>query len=314
MEFGPIVRALSRNRMRTLLIVLQIAITLAVIANAVAMIKENRAKMLKESGFDDDNLLWVQSKPYAETFNERSFRITTTQSDVRALSGIPGLGEVEVGENEVSIGAAVTHAELAASLGRVRGCAGLARAAAQAANPAVRRVATVGGNLCSVAFAASDLAPALIAAGAEVEIQDARGARRRPIEAFLAERAALPPGWLMTRVFVAPAARLSAHARLPLRKAGDYPVAIVSVSLERTQDGRVLSARVAVGSVEPVARRWPALEEALEGRSIDPAAAARLARERTGDFTGRDGVEAPGWYRAQVLPSLVRSAIQSLEA
>jgi putative ABC transport system permease protein len=91
MEFGPIVRALSRNRMRTLLIVLQIAITLAVIANAVAMIKENRAKMLKESGFDDDNLLWVQSKPYAETFNERSFRITTTQSDVRALGGIPGI-------------------------------------------------------------------------------------------------------------------------------------------------------------------------------------------------------------------------------
>jgi len=71
MEFGPIVRALSRNRMRTLLIVLQIGITLAVIANAVTMIKSNRAKMQKESGFDDDNLLWVHSKPYAETYNER---------------------------------------------------------------------------------------------------------------------------------------------------------------------------------------------------------------------------------------------------
>jgi len=91
MEFGPIVRALSRNRMRTLLIVLQIGITLAVIANAVTMIKSNRAKMQKESGFDDDNLLWVHSKPYAETYNERSFRITTTQADVRALNGIPGV-------------------------------------------------------------------------------------------------------------------------------------------------------------------------------------------------------------------------------
>ena len=231
-----------------------------------------------------------------------------------ALRGIADLRAVEIRENEVSIGAAVTHAELAASLERVRGCAGLAQAAAQAANPAVRRVATVGGNLCSVAFAASDLAPALIAAGAEVEIEDARGARRRPVEAFLAERAALPPGWLLTRVFVAPAARLSAHARLPLRKAGDYPVAIVSVSLERMEDGRARSARVAVGSVEPVARRWPTLEQALEGRPIDPGAAAGLARERARDFAGRDGVEAPGWYRAQVLPSLVRSAFQSLEA
>ncbi len=94
MEFGPIVRALSRNRMRTLLIVLQIGITLAVIANAVTMIAENRAKMHKDSGFDDDNLLWVHSKPYAEQFNERSFRITTTQADVRALSGIPGIQAV----------------------------------------------------------------------------------------------------------------------------------------------------------------------------------------------------------------------------
>ena len=94
MEIGPIIRALNRNRMRVLLIVLQIAITLAVIANAVTMINANRAKMQKESGFDDDNLLWVQSKPFAEQFNERSFRIATTQADVRALSGIPGIKAV----------------------------------------------------------------------------------------------------------------------------------------------------------------------------------------------------------------------------
>ena len=91
MEFGPIVRALTRNRMRVLLIVLQIAITLAVIANAINMIAAERVKMHKQSGFDDDNLLWVRSRPFAEAFNERSFRITTTQSDVRALAGIPGV-------------------------------------------------------------------------------------------------------------------------------------------------------------------------------------------------------------------------------
>ena len=91
MEFGPIVRALTRNRVRVLLIVLQIAITLAVITNAVNMIATERAKMQKQSGFDDANLLWVRSRPFAEAFNERSFRITTTQSDVRELGGIPGV-------------------------------------------------------------------------------------------------------------------------------------------------------------------------------------------------------------------------------
>ena len=91
MEFGPIVRALSRNRMRVLLIVLQIGITLAVITNATNMITGYRTKMQQPSGFDDDNLLWVRSKPFAESFNERSFRLSTTQSDVRALNGIPGI-------------------------------------------------------------------------------------------------------------------------------------------------------------------------------------------------------------------------------
>ena len=231
-----------------------------------------------------------------------------------ALRDIPDLCAVEVREREISIGAAVTHAALSASLQRLPGVAGLAQAAAQAANPAVRQVATIGGNLCAVAFAASDLAPALIAAGAEIEIHTERGVMRRPIEPFLAERARLPPGWLLTRVFAPRSARLSAHARLPLRKSGDYPVAIVSVSLDRSKEGLARSARVAVGSVEPVARRWPSLEQALEGRPIDPDQAADLARERIGDFAGRDGVEAPGWYRTQVLPSLVRTAFQFLQA
>lgn len=94
MEFGPIVRALSRNRVRVLLIVLQIGITLAVIVNAVTMITASRVKMQRSSGFDDDNLLWVHSKPFAETYNERSFRVTTTEADLRALQGIPGLRAV----------------------------------------------------------------------------------------------------------------------------------------------------------------------------------------------------------------------------
>lgn len=231
-----------------------------------------------------------------------------------ALRGLAELRAIEIRETEITIGAAVTHAALSAALDGLPGCAGLVCAARQAANPAVREVGTVGGNLCARAFAASDLAPALIAAGAEVEIRDSSGVERQPVESFLAARASLPQGWLLTRVFAPRAARLSAHARLPLRQAGDYPVAIVSVSLERAQDGVARAPRIAVGSVERVARRWPALEQALDGRAIAPDVAAEAARARIGDFAGRDGVEAPGWYRTQVLPSLVRSAFLSLQA
>ena len=71
---------------------------------------------------------------------------------------------------------------------------------------------------------------------------------------------------------------------------------------------RVQAVRVAVGSVEPVARRWERLEAALVGRPLDPTQAAEVAAELADEFTGRDSVELPAWYRVSVLPSLVRRA------
>jgi carbon-monoxide dehydrogenase medium subunit len=97
-----------------------------------------------------------------------------------------------------------------------------------------------------------------------------------------------------------------------LRKAGDYPVAIVSIAVTLDPRGVVKSARVAVGSVEPVARRWRRLEADLNGQPLDPNLAADRAESLCGDFQGRDGVEAPGWYRVKVLPNLVRRAIGAI--
>ena len=68
---------------------------------------------------------------------------------------------------------------------------------------------------------------------------------------------------------------------------------------------------MAVGSVEATARRWPELERRLAGLALDPDTAAAAAEAELGAFTGRDGVEAPGWYRVQVLPTLVRRAVHA---
>jgi putative ABC transport system permease protein len=58
------------------------------------MIATERTKMKQASGFDDDNLLWVFSRPFADSFGDRAFRIATTRSDVRALGTIPGVKSV----------------------------------------------------------------------------------------------------------------------------------------------------------------------------------------------------------------------------
>jgi carbon-monoxide dehydrogenase medium subunit len=130
-----------------------------------------------------------------------------------------------------------------------------------------------------------------------------------PLQRFLDIRSTLAPGRLLTRIMLPRSERKTAHARLPLRKAGDYPVAIISLAVICDAAVRVESVRIAVGAVEPVARRWERLEAAVIGQPLEPVRMAELAAQFAGDFTGRDSVEVPAWYRVSVLPSLMRRAV-----
>jgi len=230
-----------------------------------------------------------------------------------AISRIDELRNVEILDHEIRIGACVTHAELATSLAFLPECRAIGQAAGGSANPAVRQVATIGGNLCASKFAAADLVPALMCLQAELDLETPRGPERISLEQFLQVRTSMEPGWLLRRVVVTRAACRSVHVRLPLRKAGDYPVAIVSMAAVLSTSGLVTSARVVVGSVEPAARRWKRLEADLTGCTLDAASAAEKAEKYSEDFRGRDGIEAPGWYRVKVLTSLVRRAVQAIQ-
>ena len=97
-----------------------------------------------------------------------------------------------------------------------------------------------------------------------------------------------------------------------MRKAGDYPVAIFSLGVTVDAGGVITNASAALGSVEPTARRWHELEAQLIGLRLEPAHAADMAEKLCGGLRARDGVEAPGWYRLKVLPSLVRKAVGAL--
>lgn len=227
-------------------------------------------------------------------------------SSLVSLHAIPGLREIQIETDRITVGAGVTHAALSKAIAELRGVEALAAAASGSANPAIRRVATVGGNLCSIDFAAADLLPALLALDAQVALQADEGPVSIAMEDFVARRDVLLSNAILSHVIISRKVVASSHARLPLRKAGDYPVVIVS--LARTENGEL---RIAVGSVEEIARRWISLENALAGRVPDVASAVALALEHN-DFKGRDGVEAEGWYRRQVLPAIFGRALTKL--
>lgn len=87
MEIGPIWRALLRNKSSYLLIALQIALTMALMANAIAIIQERSRLMARPSGIDEDNIFQLTST----SFDTNSDYQVMVAEDLDALRKFPGV-------------------------------------------------------------------------------------------------------------------------------------------------------------------------------------------------------------------------------
>ena len=91
MELGPIFRAMMRHRARFLLIALEVALTLAIVANSVSLILDARAEMTRPSGFDEENLISVVSTPFADELRDAERARQLLDQDLQTLRALPGV-------------------------------------------------------------------------------------------------------------------------------------------------------------------------------------------------------------------------------
>ena len=83
----PIASALWRNRTGALLVAFQIAIGLAVLVNAVYVVKQRVELIGRPTGMDTANMVWVSSAGFARDFDyDASWR-----EDIAVLRAIPGV-------------------------------------------------------------------------------------------------------------------------------------------------------------------------------------------------------------------------------
>jgi putative ABC transport system permease protein len=87
MEFGPIWRAALRNKTGVTLIVLQVAFTMALVINAVAIAAERARLMERPSGVDEANIFHLNSSGFAADFDAK----LTVEEDLRQIRGMPGV-------------------------------------------------------------------------------------------------------------------------------------------------------------------------------------------------------------------------------
>jgi len=87
MEFGPIWRAALRNKTGVVLIVLQVAFTMAIVINSIAIAKDQAQDMSRPSGVDENNTFHLQSSGFAADFKSR----LTIEEDLRLIRGQSGV-------------------------------------------------------------------------------------------------------------------------------------------------------------------------------------------------------------------------------
>ncbi len=91
MEILPILSALKRNKVGAILVALQIALTLAVVANAMSIIQHHQADMHRPSGLDEANIFTLDNHWVGEPENLRA----NIDADMAALRSMPGVVDAE---------------------------------------------------------------------------------------------------------------------------------------------------------------------------------------------------------------------------
>ena len=95
MEIGPIVRALTRNKTRCILIGIEVALTLAIVLNCINMMLKTKSDMDRVTGIDEKNIIAVRSQPFAPDFKEEAYLENSRKADLLLLRSLPGVRAAE---------------------------------------------------------------------------------------------------------------------------------------------------------------------------------------------------------------------------
>jgi CO/xanthine dehydrogenase FAD-binding subunit len=219
------------------------------------------------------------------------------------------LTQVVLENHVVSCGAMVRLAQLAQALSHEY----IHAAVSSIGGPAVRNLATVGGNL----FAKppyGDLATLLLALDGELELANPNGLQWVSLHEFY-QRYAPDTGrrTLVTRVRFS----IDPKRRVVFRKLGRKQLntaSVVTVAVSLLFQGDLISeARIALGGVDQRPLRMEPAERLLIGASLTSDVIESVALTALQNCHPRTDAYASAWYRQRMIPVQVRRALNSFE-
>ena len=213
----------------------------------------------------------------------------------------PRLKEIRSAGSRIAIGAGITMAEILKS----RELDFLHAVASTVGGPAVRSAATVGGNLFGE-NPYGDLTVALLALDATASLHGGYSPREMALAELLGQRERGTQG-VVEQVTIERPAQPGAFRFLKVSRVRPKGISVLSIAAHLpTSGGRIQGARVAYGAMAPTPIRAPAVERALEGRSLDPGGIAQALAVAADDCAPAADAIASAWYRREVVPVHLR--------
>jgi CO/xanthine dehydrogenase FAD-binding subunit len=234
---------------------------------------------------------------------------------VMDVSRLDELRAVEKRNRVVSIGAALTHTEIAHHALVKEFTPVLGRAAGYVGSVQIRNVGTLGGNAAN-ASPAADSIPPLIVHNARAIIRSASTERVEPIQDLIVGpyRTNLNSDELITAFVLESLGEGYRHAFHRIARRQALAVARINVAaVGRTDEsGRVEDLRVSVGSITPRPSRMTAAEEHLRGRTAGEKLIREAAEKVSTEMLRQSGVRASTEYKEPAVRGLVFKALSEL--
>lgn len=225
------------------------------------------------------------------------------------LGGVPGLSHIAYDEHTgLRIGALARHCDLANNATVNARYPMLAAMADRVANPQVRNMGTVGGNLC-YGDPATDPPACLMALGAQVVARDASGERTIELDQFFVDyyETALRQDEVVTEIRVPspPMHAVGAYTRFLKTPAEHRPLVSVAVTAEH-RAGTCRNVRIAIGASVPIPARARRAEAFLEGKTPTAEILAQAADLAAADIAPVDDFRGAADYRRDMVRAMVR--------
>jgi len=239
-----------------------------------------------------------------------------TPKFVISLGRIPKFDRITYNSKDgLRIGAGARHRDIELSPAVKKHYPLLHETFRKVAQPRIRNMGTVGGNLAG-GDPLTDPGASLVALDAEVTLTSSKGQRTLRLDEFFIDyyQTALEPGELLTEIHVPPSQRPGwSHIKFTPRSVEDF--ATVGVALTLSVEGnKCADVRLGLNSVAATIVRAKRAEEILRGQEINESALREMGEVASTECDPMDDNRGSAEYKREMVRVLVpRAAKEALQ-